>query len=219
MQAFRMAFRSESIRLSTRVMCSAGLGAFWALGYFSLGTRAQPSGTFDPSIALDALIPFAAWAVWPYLLGIAWIALPAALICSPLLFRQTAEAYVFVMVLCFVCFVLVPAEAAGLRGQASSIGSDALTAWAVRTLYAVDPGTNLLPSLHVSLATVAACALVRQYPAWRMIIWILLVVVITSVLVLKQHTIADAAAGLIVAFAAYCLAKRFNAHRHIAASR
>ena len=216
-----MALRSESIRLGTRVVYTAGLGAFWALGYFTLGAWAQTPGTFDPSFALDALIPFAGWAVWPYLLGIAWIALPAALIRSPLLFRQTAQAYALVMVLCFVCFVLVPAEAAGLRGQASTIGLDAVTAWAVRTLHAVDPDTNLLPSLHVSLATVAAFALLRQYPAWQTIIWSLLVVlvVVASVLVLKQHTIADAVAGLIVAFAAYSLAEHFNAHRHTAAVR
>lgn len=214
-----MSPRSESVRLSTRIACTAGLGAFWALGYFTLGTWAQTSGTFDPSFALDTLIPFAGWAVWPYLLGMAWIALPAALIRSPLLFRQTAQAYALVMVLSFVCFVLVPAEAAGLRGQASTIGLDALTAWAVRTLHSVDPGTNLLPSLHVSLATIAACALLPQFPEWRMMIWSLLVVVVMSVLVLKQHTIVDAVAGLIAAFAAYSLAERFNAHRRTAAAR
>ena len=123
------------------------------------------------------------------------------------------------MVLSFVCFVLVPAGAAGLRGQASTIGLDALTAWAIRTLHAVDPGTNLLPSLHVSLATVAACALLREYPAWQTVIWSLLVAVLASVLVLKQHAIADAAAGLIVAFGAYRLAERFNTLRHTAAAR
>lgn len=214
-----MSPRAESIRLSTRVVCSAGLGAFWALGYFTLGARAQTSGTFDPSSALDAFIPFAGWAVWPYLLGIAWIALPAALIRSPLLFRQTAQAYALVMILSFICFVLMPAASTGLRGQASTIGLDALTAWAVSTLHAIDPGTNLLPSLHVSLATVAACAMLRQHPAWRATIWSLLVVVVASVLVLKQHTIADAAAGLIVAFAAYSLVERFKTRRRTAAAR
>lgn len=210
--------RRKSIRFSTRVASSAGLGAFWALGYFTFGAWAQTARTFDPSISLDASIPFVGWAIWPYLFGFVWIALPAGAIRSPELFRRTAVAYALVITLSFLCFVLVPAEAISLRDHASTNGLDRLTAWAVYTLHTFDPPTNLLPSLHVSLATVATFALARQYPAWQAPAFGLLMMVIVSVCISKQHTIVDAVAGLIVALAAFNLSGRLKGLQRAAAA-
>jgi hypothetical protein len=208
-----MELRSGPIPLSTRAACSVGLGAFWALGYFLLGARAQTVRAFDPSIPLDALIPFVGWAVWPYLLGIAGIGLPAVLIRSPALFHQTAIAYAIVIGLSFLCFFLAPTEADSLRIQTAMAGLDDYTASAVSMLHAIDPATNLVPSLHVSLATVAACALAREYPAMQAKIAGLLVIVIASVLMLKQHTIVDALAGLTGAAIALTLSVRVKVFR------
>jgi membrane-associated phospholipid phosphatase len=210
--------RSRPISPTTRAACSAGLGAFWALGYFSLGARAETVRTLDPSIPLDALIPFVGWAVWPYLLGIACIGLPAVLVRSPALFRETAIAYAIAIGLSFLCFFLAPTEAESLRTQIALADLDDYTAAAVSMLHAIDPSTNLVPSLHVSLATVAACALARQYPAMQAKVVGLLVIVIASVLMLKQHTIVDALAGLTVAAIALTLPARFKLFRRSAAA-
>jgi membrane-associated phospholipid phosphatase len=210
--------RSGPISLSTRAACSVGLGAFWALGYFSIGARGETVRTLDPSIPLDALIPFVGWAVWPYLLGIACIGLPAVLVRSPALFRETAIAYAIVIGLSFLCFFLAPTEAESLRTQIALADLDDYTAAAVSMLHAIDPSTNLVPSLHVSLATVAACALARQYPAMQAKVVGLLVIVIASVLMLKQHTIIDALAGLTVAAIALTLSARFKVFRGSAAA-
>jgi hypothetical protein len=210
--------RSGPISLSTRAACSVGLGAFWALGYFSIGARGETVRTLDPSIPLDALIPFVGWAVWPYLLGIACIGLPAVLVRSPALFRETAIVYAIVIGLSFLCFFLAPTEAESLRTQIALADLDDYTAAAVSMLHAIDPSTNLVPSLHVSLATVAACALARQYPAMQAKVVGLLVIVIASVLMLKQHTIIDALAGLTVAAIALTLSARFKVFRGSAAA-
>lgn len=209
-----MEFRSGPIPLSTRAACSVGLGAFWALGYFLLGARALTVRTFDPSIPLDALIPFVGWAVWPYLLGVAAIGLPAVLIRSPALFRETAIAYAIVIGLSLLCFYLAPTEADSLRLQAAMAGLDDYTAVALSMLHAIDPATNLVPSLHVALASLAACALAREYPAMQAGVTGLLVIMIASVFMLKQHTIADALAGLAVAAIALTLSARFKAFLH-----
>jgi membrane-associated phospholipid phosphatase len=144
--------------------------------------------------------------------------LPAVLVRSPALFRETAIAYAIVIGLSFLCFFLAPTEAESLRAQIALAGLDDYTASAVSMLHAIDPSTNLVPSLHVSLATVAACALARQYPAMQAKAVGLLVIVIASVLMLKQHTILDALAGLTVAAIALTLSARFKLFRRSAAA-
>jgi hypothetical protein len=209
---------ADPIPRSTRAACSTGLGAFWALGYFWLGARTQTVQAFDPSIPIDALIPFVGWAVWPYLLGIACIGLPALLIRSPALFRETAIAYAIVIGLSFLCFFLAPTEADSLRSQIVLAGLDYYTATTVSILHAVDPAANLTPSLHVSLATVASFALAREYRAMQVVTAGLLVIGVGSVFLLKQHTIVDALAGLTIAAIALTLSACFKVFRRSAAA-
>ena len=203
---------SKSTPVGTRVVYSAGLGSFWASGYFALGRWGQTAHTLDPSITVDSLIPFLGWAVWPYIFGILWIALPAALIRSADYFTQIAATFALNIGMSFLCFLIVPTQTR-LREQASTTDLDFLTAWAVNTLYSIDPPTNLLPSLHVSLAVIATVAIGRQHPEWKAALLIVLAAIILSVLILKQHTIIDALAGIIVACIAFSLSGCFRANQ------
>ncbi len=194
---------STSISFGIRVIGSIGLAVFWTIGYFfKPHTVAGPVvATFNPSIPLDGLIPFMPWAIWLYLAGIVLIALPLLLLRSSASFRRTVIGYALIMAISFIVFLVLPAEAHGLRDQATNgiSATDRLTAWAIRTLHEIDLPTNLFPSLHVSLATAATVMLVRQYPAWRYTAGVCLAVVIASVFLVKQHTIADAVAGFALA--------------------
>jgi membrane-associated phospholipid phosphatase len=196
---------SGPVALSTRAACVLSLGAFWAIGYFALGARAQAVPAIDPSIPLDGSIPFVGWAVWPYLLGIIFIGSLAVTIRSPPVFRESAIAYAIVIGFSFMCFFLAPTAAEGMRSQASFAGLDGYTTFAVKMLHAIDPATNQAPSMHVSLACVAACMSARQYPTKQAFFGGLLVIVTASVLVLKQHAIIDVLAGLAVAAIALVL--------------
>lgn len=196
--------------LGTRLAWSVGLAGFWALGYFMAGVWLHPAPIFNPSSALDAAIPFAGLALWPYLFGIVWMGMPAVLLRSPALFRHTAYSYALLITFSIVCFVLVPAGAPELRAQASTTGLDPLTAWTLRHLHAIDPPRNLLPSLHVSLAALAACALARHDARWRLPAALVLATIVASVCLSKQHTVADAAAGLLAAWLCDGLARRLS---------
>ncbi|HJU99113.1 MAG TPA: phosphatase PAP2 family protein [Burkholderiaceae bacterium] len=196
--------------LGTRLAWSVGLAGFWALGYFMAGVWLHPAPVFNPSTALDAAIPFTGLALWPYLSGIVWMGMPAVLLQSPALFRHTAYSYALLIAISILCFVLVPAEAPQLRAQASGAGLDPLTAWALLHLHAIDPPRNLLPSLHVSLAALAACALARSDVRWRLPAALVLATIVASVCLSKQHTVADAAAGLLAAWLCDGLARRFS---------
>lgn len=186
--------------LGTRLAWSVGLAGFWALGYFAAGVWLHPAPVFNPSTPLDAAIPFAGLALWPYLCAIVWMAMPAVLLQSPAQFRRTARSYALLIAFSILCFVLLPAEAPELRRQASAAGLDPLTAWALLRLHAIDPPRNLLPSLHVSLAALAACALARANTRWRLPGALVLAMIVASVCLSKQHTVADALAGLLAAW-------------------
>ncbi|MBA5608105.1 phosphatase PAP2 family protein [Duganella sp. FT3S] len=186
------------------------MAGFWALGYFAAGVWLHPAPIFNPSSALDAAIPFAGLALWPYLFGIVWMGMPAVLLQSPALFRHTAYSYALLIAFSILCFVLVPAEAPQLRVQAGGAGLDPLTALALRHLHAIDPPRNLLPSLHVSLAALASGALVRDDARWRVPATLVLATIVASVCLSKQHTVADAAAGLLAAWWCDHLARRLS---------
>lgn len=188
------------LSLGTRLTWSTGLAGFWALGYFAAGIWLRPAPVFNPWSSLDDAIPFAGLALWPYLCGIVWMGMPAVLLQSSALFRHTARSYALLIALSVMCFVLLPAEAPELRRQASAAGLDPLTAFALRHLHAIDPPRNLLPSLHVSLAALSAAALARSDLRWRLPGGVALAVIVASVCLSKQHTVADAAAGLLAAW-------------------
>lgn len=208
---------SPSVPWASRLAWSAGLAALWGTGYLTLGAS-RPLSRLDPTTALDALIPFAGWAVWPYLLGIVWIVLPAVVIRSAALFARTAAAILIAMIVSFTCFAVAPAGAAGLRAQASDAGLDTLTAMALRTLHAIDPPTNLLPSLHVGLAVVATLALVSERRRWRLGGALMLTAIVASVCLTKQHTVLDVAGGLATGLVAFAVAPQ-RTPRRISARR
>ena len=206
-------YPNESIPFIIRGKVSAILGTYWALGYFTLGAWKRSGRTFDPSISLDRLIPFVGWGVWIYLFGILWIALPAVTINTPGLFRQISVSYFSIINFAFLCFFLFPTEVVSLRRDVSTAHLDCVTAWSIHKLHLFDPSTNLLPSLHVSLATVATLALARQYPVWRVSSFAVLIAIIVSVCISKQHTIVDAIAGVIVALTVFGITTRLKVYQ------
>jgi PAP2 superfamily len=197
---------ARTINFITRVSWTIGLGAVWAVGYFIIGNLTPRAAAFDPSVMLDAWIPFVGWAIWPYLLGIVGIASPACLIHSPGLFFRIAVAFAMVIALSFLCFLLLPTDATNLRQHASTSGLDSPTAWAINTLHAIDPPTDLLPSLHVSLATLAAIAFTKEYAAYRTLTYVGWAIMAACVCAVKQHSIIDAVSGVILALAAFEIA-------------
>jgi membrane-associated phospholipid phosphatase len=188
----------SSVSLRDRAACGAALGMFWGFGYF--GLAAGSPVRFDPTTGLDAAIPFIGWSVWVYVGGIVWISAPLVLVDERELFWQSAATYVAALSLGFLCFAAFQAGAPALRQQASPLGSDPLTAWALLTLHHIDAPVNLLPSLHVALVWMSSSAIWRQHPRWRIGCGLVAAVVTTSVCLSKQHTVLDVAAGLALAW-------------------
>ncbi|TYZ53946.1 hypothetical protein C2I33_16425 [Ralstonia solanacearum] len=190
--------RAHRLPLVSRIACGTVLGGVWAAGYFGIAWHVAPVA--DLTTALDTVIPFVGWTVWVYLAGLPWIVAPLAVVREPGLFRRAACAYAVAIGTGFLCFTTLQTEAPALRAQSVPDGLDCTTAWALRTLHRADAPVNLLPSLHVTLAWLAAWALTRQHRRWRHACYAVAAAVTASVCLVKQHTVLDTLAGLLLAW-------------------
>jgi hypothetical protein len=74
------------------------------------------------------------------------------------LFRRTVLAYALTIAVSLVLFVAVPVTSIGLRVDPATLDVKRLSPWAVAALYRIDPPFNLFPSLHLSIAVLAAAS-------------------------------------------------------------
>jgi membrane-associated phospholipid phosphatase len=191
-----------------RAALTAGVVALFVLGYFAIGTHVRPASAHALAAAWDAKIPFVAGTVWIYLWLFPASLLPLFLVRCPRLFRRTIVAYALVIAASLIVFAAFPVTSRELRESAGPLDRNTLSPWAVATLYRLDPPYNLFPSLHLSVAALAAMSAWMASRAYGAVVGCGVVLVAVSVLTVKQHFIADAAGGLVLAAAAYAFVLR-----------
>lgn len=170
--------------------------------------------------ALDDLIPFCKYAIVPYYLWFAWIALTLVYmaaraprqefwrLCLPLFAGMT---------LCLLFCAIVPN---GVFLRPRVVPGDDLFAQAVRGLYRADTSTNVFPSIHVfNSATVdmayqrSSCFSDHRRRWLRAGSRLLSVSIILSTMLLKQHSVLDVTAGILLALALDVIAEHTVLHR------
>jgi membrane-associated phospholipid phosphatase len=96
--------------------------------------------------------------------------------------------HMFILLSChYVLFLLLPMTME--RPILATEGNLALEI--LRIFYEIDPPHNLFPSIHVSLPLLASLGIWRYRPIWGMIFMIVTIIVIGSVLLIKQHYAVD----------------------------
>src|SRR5437762_14391052 len=154
----------ESFRkriLMERVVLTIGLMIFFVTGYFGVGASRNLPQAHVLTTALDERIPFVAGSVWMYLWVFPCALIPLFVVRCPSLFRRTVIAYAAVMAISFVSFTVFPVTSARLRVPKATLDISSPSDSAVSILYSLDPPYNLFPSLHLSLAALAA------FSVWR----------------------------------------------------
>lgn len=166
--------------------------------------------------ALDALIPFEPWFVIPYLLWfpfVTWM-LGYTLLYDVPAFRRMMRFIILTYSLALLTYFLFP-NCQNLRPALSS-GQDVLTSL-VSVIYASDTNTNVFPSIHVlgSVAVYFAAADVRRLskPCLRVVFYLLAALISASTVFLKQHSLLDVAAALVVCTLGYVLVYRLPSWR------
>ncbi len=186
-----------------RVLLTGGVIALFVTGYFGVGALGDPSRARELGTALDRAIPFMASTVWIYLGVFPAALLPVFVVRCPRLFRRTAIAYAAVIVLSLGVFLAFPVTSTGLRADAAGLDRTRFSPWAVAVLYAADPPYNLFPSLHLSVAGLAAGSMWKASRRLGVLTLLGVALVGASICTVKQHFVADGIAGIALAAAAY----------------
>lgn len=183
-----------------RVALCAAVLAFFAVGYYAVAWGVEPGRARSlPETALDQRIPFAPGAVYVYALAYTAVFFPAFVVGCPRLFRRTALAYAVAIALALVVYALAPVSAVDLRADPADVGAGGFAGWGVRVLYALDPPTNVLPSLHVALVWLAVWSAWKAWPAVGIGAAAAALAITASTTLVKQHFVLDLGAGAVLA--------------------
>jgi membrane-associated phospholipid phosphatase len=186
-----------TLALAYAVFCGLYLGG----AAFSLA----PPVTLAPS-ALDAAIPFLTWTVWVYLSQFPFLGFVYWRAWGTVAWARDLRGMLAATVASVAVFVLYPT-----RIPREAIDADPATTLAFAALYGMDPATNCLPSLHVSLGVLGAAGFWPERPrlAGACLGWAALIA--ASTLTTRQHYAVDVLAGLVVAVAAGGLGRLLEA--------
>lgn len=162
-------------------------------------------GGVIPRITLDAHIPL--WPIWtiPYLLLLPYWLVMLVLMTMKMdeqRFRRIILAALISQYISVAIFILFPTYIERpILDPADS--SQALVAY----LYSMDHVNNALPSMHMSLTTLIALGCWGWLPKLRWFWAATIPITIASTLFTKQHYVLDLVAGIVLASAAYLLAR------------
>jgi membrane-associated phospholipid phosphatase len=182
-----------------RVLLTAGLVALFSAGYLCAGLMADPARARDLMTGLDARIPFLPGSIWVYVWVFPAAFAPLFVVRSRQLFREVVLAYAIVMVVSFLCFALFPVSSSQLRVAAGGLDEARFSQWAVAVLYRLDPPFNLFPSLHLSIAALAALACWKADRRIGCCMALGVALVGVSISTVKQHFLLDGIGGLALA--------------------
>lgn len=195
-------------RVVPRALLTIGVVTFFVAGYFGVGWNVDPAKARDLGTALDHRIPFIPASVWVYLWLFPASLLPLFLVRCPRLFRRTLLAYGIAIAVSFLAFVVFPVTSDALRVDRATLDVTHVSAWAVALLYRLDPPVNLFPSLHLSIATLAALAARKARRSYGAAAAVGVLLVGVSICTVKQHFVLDGLGGAALAAAVYAFVLR-----------
>lgn len=186
---------------------------FWCIFgiAFALVEKSQRDWIYVEWPWLDDLIPFCELFVIPYIF---WFVFLAGMVAFTLLFDVAAfrKMMYFIMITYLVTLTiyLIWPTAQGLRPNIATLGRDNVLTRFMANFYDYDTHTNVCPSIHVlgSVAVLFASWHSKFFSAlpWRLFYWIWTVLICLSTVFLKQHSIIDVIAALVLSALAYPIA-------------
>ena len=170
---------------------------YFPLAHFTSGLEAK-----SPVLAIDRATSLSP--DWMYIYGYVFLASiqPLFVVDDDKLFRAIARAYICAELVAFAVFAAYPVHML-LRPESVAVSS--FSTWGLNLAYWVDPPTNCLPSMHVTLSTLAALCCWRVDRLVSIIASCVAVLICASTMLVKQHLFADVVAGLALAVVCYAL--------------
>jgi membrane-associated phospholipid phosphatase len=199
--------------LRRRAALTLALGAFFVVGYYTVAFLVDAEDSRSLATPLDEAIPFIASSIYVYAWTYTALLSPLFTVRCPRLFDRVALAYALVIAAALPCFLLFPVSAVSLRAPINALDPSRFSEWGVLLNYTLDPPTNLFPSIHMAIVTVAVAATWRARRAYGLAGLCLAVAIGVSICTVKQHYVLDGVAGVALGLLAYRLAMRSYATR------
>jgi hypothetical protein len=189
--------RSPTVERAVRCLV---LIAYNFVGYFATNRfNEDRSVYFDPSFAFEAHIPFVPLAIFAYLM--VWVNLCVGVLSIPLadiaFFRRAWRWLMTNVTIAYAIFLALPVRA-DHRPDLSA--AQTLPELIAGFYFSIDAPTNLLPSLHVELAVMAGLLCLRRARWLGVGALAVSAGIVVSVLLVKQHYIADIVLALALVF-------------------
>ncbi len=181
----------------------------WSAIYFSINAL---TALRDPAVfsgVLESHIPYISWFVLfyfsTYLMGI----MPYFLVRDLDKFKRVVFGALIIIFISGVIFLIYPVT----HPRDFVVGNGFLSSW-MHLLHQVDQPYNCFPSMHISMAGLAAlfCAQGGSFVRKAFFaVWMLFIVL--STLFIKQHYLADVISGAVLAVVVYYLINLKHGHR------
>ena len=161
-------------------------------------------------VKLDDKIPFIEYFIVPYLLWFAYIAITIGYF---MFFEEKSEFYRLITLLfggMTIFLIVSTVYPNGLNLRPETFARDNIFVDMVKSLYATDTSTNVLPSIHVYNSIGAYLAIshsskLRRYRWVQISALTLTVLIVLSTMFLKQHSVVDVISGCALGSVLYIL--------------
>lgn len=177
-------------------------------GYYAIGLTASAVTARTLRTPLDDAIPLVPACMWLYVWVYTAMVYPCFVVRCPFLFRRAVLGYAVVVVVSLLTWLAFPVTSNGLRADVASIDISTFPGWGLKVNYTLDPPFNCFPSLHMSIATLAALSAGRARALWGLVAVPPALGIAVAIVTVKQHWILDGVAGALLGAAAYALVVR-----------
>jgi len=178
--------------------------AYFGLGYMLINRIMQGRAHFfDVSMGFESAIPFVPEFIFGYCLVFLSVFLAYLVIDDMDVWMRGIRAFAIATTLAYIFYLAFPVR---MDLRPAFVEGHGFVAWATGTYFKVDLPYNCLPSLHV---TYPALVTMLVWPCHSRLRWLFLAMALTvsvSVILVKQHYIADVIAGIANASLCYWLA-------------
>lgn len=168
----------------------------------------------------DSFIPFCEYFIVPYFLWFVYIAV--TLIYFIFFCKEQEESRKFIYSYCvgMTVFLLVSYIYPNGHNLRPELVGNSIFIKIVKFLHKIDTSTNVLPSMHVFGTVACSVALLRQkslcsHKGFKQGVWICCILIILSVLFLKQHSVVDVIFALLLNVVCYIWFYKFAYYKEM----
>lgn len=186
--------------IAERLLLAGAVTAFYLL-YFPISRGLDGAGGHHPVTWIDRALPVDARWMYVYFAVMISGFTPGLTVASRGLFRRVALAYLVAQASAFAVFLAWPV----VMDQRAEVPVTSFATWGLAVCYHIDPPGTCFPSIHVTLAVLAALCSWKADRVVGSVAVVIGVLIAFSTLMVKQHYLVDVLGGFVLASVTWAL--------------